>query len=235
MTYYAPNMMQTMRIMNVNNLTIGVTGFCETFVPNSVYTQCVRWKRKPLWMPTAKSKVFRVPKKPVIPVEEHLEAQRLYNNYRTYITSLRAYLVQVAKENEVQYDHTVIEQAEKEDFQACSVINDEWNAEVAKIREDRLANMREKRKESILQKLLQQEKQEEERRNYIDEHIRKVKEESLTFITAENVDAAIEECLTNIIDYNRALDLKGNWYDGEYPPKSVPPLEETQKPAVVEN
>lgn len=135
----------------------------------------------------------------------------------------------------MQCDRAAIEQAEEEDFQTCSAINDKWNAEVAKIREVRLANMREKRKESILQKLLQQEKQEEERKNYIDERIRQVKMEALTFITAENVDAAIEECLTNIVDHNRALDLEGNWYDGEYPPKNVPPLEETQKPAVVEN
>ncbi|XP_050462156.1 probable 28S ribosomal protein S26, mitochondrial [Cataglyphis hispanica] len=235
MTYYAPNIIQTMKIKNVNNLILGITGFCETFVPNSVYTQCIRWKRKPIWMPTAKSKVFRIPKKPVISVEEHLETQRLYNNYRTYITSLRAYLAKVAKENEVQFDQAAIEQAEEEDFQTCSAINDEWNAEVAKIREVRLANMREKRRESILQKLLQQEKQEEEQRNYIDEQIRQIKMEAVTFITAENVDAAIEECLTNIVDHNRALDLEGNWYDGEYSPKNVPPLEETQKPAIVEN
>lgn len=83
------NIMQSMRIMNANSLTIGITGLCETFVPNSIYTQCVRWRRKPIWLPTAKSKVFRVPKRPVIPIEEHREIQRLSNNYRTYMTSLR--------------------------------------------------------------------------------------------------------------------------------------------------
>lgn len=87
--FAASNMIQTMRIKNANNVILGITGFCETFVPNSVYTQCIRWKRKPIWMPTAKSKVFRIPKKPVIPLEEQLETQRLYNNYRTYMTSLR--------------------------------------------------------------------------------------------------------------------------------------------------
>lgn len=79
-----------MRIINVNALTMGTTGLlCETFIPNSVYTQCIRWKRKPIWLPTAKSKVFRVPKRPVISIEEKLEIQRLYNNYRTYMTSFR--------------------------------------------------------------------------------------------------------------------------------------------------
>lgn len=81
--------MQAMRIINVNTLMMGTVGLCETFVPNSVYTQCIRWKRKPIWLPTAKSKVFRVPKKPVISNEEKLELQRLYNNYRTYMTSFK--------------------------------------------------------------------------------------------------------------------------------------------------
>lgn len=232
MTYYDLSIMQSMRIMNGNSLTVGIAGLCETFIPNSIYTQCVRWKRKPIWMPTAKSKVFRVPKKPVIPVEEHREIQRLSNNYRTYMTSLRAYLRQVAKDYKIQSDEAIIKQIEEEDFKACSAINDNWNAEVAKIRESRLTDMREKQKERILQKLLLKENQKEKRKYKIDKEIRKTKEESATFITAENVDAAIEECLANVVDHNRALDLEGNWYDGKYPP--VPPLEETQKPAVVE-
>lgn len=81
--------MQAIRIIKVNTLTMGTTGLYETFIPNSVYTQCVRWKRKPIWLPTAKTKVFRVPKRPVIPIEDSLELKRLYNNYRTYMTSLR--------------------------------------------------------------------------------------------------------------------------------------------------
>jgi small subunit ribosomal protein S26 len=56
---------------------------------NSPYLQTLRWKRKPIWLPTAKSKVFRVPKRPVIPKDEFLEIQRLYNNYRTYYRSVR--------------------------------------------------------------------------------------------------------------------------------------------------
>lgn len=82
--------MQTIKIISqVNNLAMGTATICESFIPNSVYTQCVRWKRKPIWLPTAKTKVFRVPKRPVIPVEEREEIQTLYNKYRTYMSSLR--------------------------------------------------------------------------------------------------------------------------------------------------
>lgn len=145
----------------------------------------------------------------------------------------RSYLHHFTVQNKVHLNKEIIIQAEEEDFQVCSAINDKWNAEVAKQREVRLADKREKRKENILQKLLYEEELKKRKKHDIDRKIKEVKKEASTFITAENVDAAIEECLTNIVDHNRALDLEGNWHDGNYPP--VPPLEETQKPAVVEN
>lgn len=82
-------MMQAVRIMGANALTTSTIALGESLVPNSVYTQCVRWKRKPIWLPTAKSKLFRVPKRPTYPVEEFEEFKRLNNHYRTYMSSLR--------------------------------------------------------------------------------------------------------------------------------------------------
>lgn len=221
-----------MRIVNVNALTMSTAGLCETFVPNSVFTQCIRWKRKPIWLPTAKSKVFRVPKRPVIPVEENDELLRLYNNYRTYMTSFKAHLRQIAKENEIQSDKMASEQPEEEDFKARNVINDEWNAKIAEEREARLALLREKRRNNVLQNMLEREQKQEALKAKFSELVRKAKEDSPTFITAENVDAAIEECLASVVNHNSALDLEGNWHEGKYPP--IPPVEETQKPAAVE-
>ncbi|XP_012228512.1 small ribosomal subunit protein mS26 [Linepithema humile] len=225
-------MMQAIKIMNASTLTISTTRLCESFIPNSVYTQCVRWKRKPIWLPTAKSKLYRVPKKRVIPEVDKQELQRLYNNYRTYMTSLRSYFVEVEERNRVQYDEATMKAAEEKDFEKCSAINDEWNTEVAKIREARLAKIKESKREIILQKLLKQEQRQEKQKKKIDERIRKAKQEAVTFITADNIDAAIEECLTNTVNHNRAMDLKGNWYEGKYLPDS--PIEGTQIPAVAE-
>lgn len=132
----------------------------------------------------------------------------------------------------MQSDEGVSEQSEEEDFKVCNAINDEWNAEVAKIREIRLADQRAKRRDVILQHLLREEQMQEMKKEMLNEWVRKAKEDSVTFITAENVDAAIEECLTNVVNYNRALDLNGNWHEEKYPP--TPPAEETQKPATVE-
>lgn len=49
---------------------------------NPVCVQCVRWRRKPRWIPTAKSKMFRVPERKVQDEHEKVELLRLHNNYR---------------------------------------------------------------------------------------------------------------------------------------------------------
>lgn len=55
----------------------------------SVYCQTIRWKRKPMWLGTAKSKIFRVPPRIRLPDEEAIEIKRLCNNYRTYRKSIK--------------------------------------------------------------------------------------------------------------------------------------------------
>lgn len=44
--------------------------------------QCVRWRRKPRWIPTAKSKVFKVPERVREEPEERAELMRLHQNYK---------------------------------------------------------------------------------------------------------------------------------------------------------
>ncbi|XP_032672859.1 probable 28S ribosomal protein S26, mitochondrial [Odontomachus brunneus] len=210
--------MQAMRmIMKSSNIY-------ESFVPNSVYTQSIRWKRKPIWLPPSKSKMFHVPKRPVIPKEEEIELKYLYNIYRTYISSLRSHIEANAIKSNVEFSETTLEQ--EEDFQICKTINDKWNAHVAEIRETRLIAKREASKEKALQKMMKIEEEQEKLKKLANEEIRKFKEEAVTFITTENIDAAIEECLANVVNHNRAVDLDGNWYDGKYP--AISTVEETQ-------
>lgn len=49
---------------------------------NPVCVQSVRWRRKPRWLPTARSKMFKVPERHILPDEEKQEWLRLNNNYR---------------------------------------------------------------------------------------------------------------------------------------------------------
>jgi small subunit ribosomal protein S26 len=56
------------------------------------------------------------------------------------------------------------------------------------------------------------------------------------YITADNIDNAIEDALTNPVDHNYAIDLEGHIYGGlETKPTHVPPdeLKEVQAKALV--
>lgn len=49
---------------------------------NNLALEFVRWRRKPRWLPVAKSKVFRVPERKHQTEEERVELMRLHNQYK---------------------------------------------------------------------------------------------------------------------------------------------------------
>lgn len=79
------------------NILVGnnITRFNDFLNPCSVMEQSVRYKRagkrlrKPTWLPTAKSKMWRVHVRPVIPEDEYAEIIRLHRHYKTYVKSLK--------------------------------------------------------------------------------------------------------------------------------------------------
>lgn len=62
-------------------------------------------------------------------------------------------------------------------------------------------------------------------------------EKSKTFITAENIDDAIERALANHVDYNFAIDTEGNHYTGRTarPGKTPPQQEVSEMKSQVQN
>lgn len=55
----------------------------------SLYHLNVRWATKPRWLPIAKTKVFRVAPRRVLPPEEEAEMKRLKRIYRTRMKSIK--------------------------------------------------------------------------------------------------------------------------------------------------
>lgn len=185
-------------------------------VPNTSYTnfQSVRFRRKPRWIPTAKSKLFKVPPRPNTPPEELEELKRLNNNYRTLMKSIRSYLHSRYNVASVVVDHEAHEQEFLEDFQACSKINDEWNEKCRLLRESRLAKQLEDAKNEAFRRLDEGQKLKEEKMKMVEDIVRREKIASEDFITPDNIDEAIERALANPTDYNFAIDLQGNIYEG---------------------
>ncbi|OAD56544.1 putative 28S ribosomal protein S26, mitochondrial [Eufriesea mexicana] len=213
-------MIRPVVLFNVDTLTVRKLIGYDHLIYNGPCIQCVRWKRKPIWLPTAKSKMFRVPERKVIPTEEELELKRLHNNYRTLMKSLLNFFIEKEKKRQIDMSESVLKAKALQDFEICSHINENWNKHVAALREQRLAKERKNRKEEIIMKKETKKQRDLEIQEKVDSEIRKAKEEAQTFITSENIDEAISNALANLIDHNSAIDLKGNFYKGEVSPTS---------------
>lgn len=137
----------------------------------------VRWRRKPRWLPVAKSKVFRVPERKQQTPEEKAELMRLHNIYKYEIifcgylvrsknvhvflfrTQLRSVRQFFREENErldmtSTAGHFVLTAEEEEaELQRCLLENEMWNKEIAVIREHRLAKEMQEKAEYVHERL----------------------------------------------------------------------------------
>ncbi|KAH8379346.1 hypothetical protein KR009_004335 [Drosophila setifemur] len=184
---------------------------------NSFALEFVRWRRKPRWLPVAKSKMFRVPERKKQTEEERTELMRLHNQYKTQLRSVRQFLREevVRHEETSTADHIVLTPEQEEaEFQKCLDANATWNATIAKERDQRLAKEREEKVAYVQERLEARQLREEEQREQANQRVLREIELSKTFITRENLDAAIETALANPVDHNFAIDLAGNLYQG---------------------
>ncbi|XP_053659524.1 probable 28S ribosomal protein S26, mitochondrial [Anopheles marshallii] len=173
----------------------------------------VRFRRKPRWLGTAKSKLFRVPERKKQIEEEIEELKRLHNNYRTQMKAVRNFLRdEVEAYKLVSRAGLVLQTPEQEEaeWQEALRRNDEWNQQTAAKREERLAVERAARKEYILERIVLKEQREINKKEQVEAKVRMEKELSKTFITRENIDKAIELALVQPTTFNFALDRDGN-------------------------
>ncbi|XP_055300458.1 probable 28S ribosomal protein S26, mitochondrial [Sitodiplosis mosellana] len=195
------------RICNQNNFNISHSELCVQSVR--------RWRyRRPLELGTSKSKLFRIPEHPEQDPEELAELTRLSTIYNTKMKSLRAFF----REEKLKRDEALAQKPQSveddADFERISKINDEWNREVAKVRDARLKAERFAMQQEIQWQLEQQREYEAEQQQKINELVLREKEAAKSFIVRENFDEALELALQEKSDFNFAIDIKGNQFIG---------------------
>ena len=117
---------------------------------------------------------------------------------------------------------------EEAEFQRISAINDQWNLEISRIRDERLIKENAERAVYIKSRLEAKKVRDQENLAKIEEIVKKEKDNSITFITSANIDQAIEHALANPADFNFSIDLQGTIYKGgEEPGKASKKPEET--------
>ncbi|PSN50038.1 putative 28S ribosomal protein S26 [Blattella germanica] len=204
--------------------------FKSDLIINLASFQSIRWKRKPIWLPTAKSRMFKIPERPKVDEREAIELKRLHNRYKTHMHAIRTYFLEEIQETSAKSTVAIQEVKDEEDEHIqCMKINEEWNQQVSLIREDRLKKDEEIRREKVLRALAIAEEKRNAEKERIEQLVREEKERSKFYITPENIDKAIDEALGSIVDHNFAIDTDGNIFRGRTTkPSDVPPEERTQ-------
>lgn len=190
-----------------------VAGAIDCSVSSVGFLQLVRWRRKPRWLPVAKSKLFRVPERKVEDPIERAELMRLHANYKTQLRAVRGFLMTETSAREATTstsDHLIISPDQVEADRRQYELNEKWNAEIAELRNSRLQLERDAQRHLILQRLEASKERSASRRITAEELVRVEKERAKSLITADNIDEAIERALAETKDYNYAIDLGRN-------------------------
>lgn len=131
--------------------------------------------RKPRWLPVAKSKIYRIPKRPVVSPEERLELMRINNNYKTQMRAIRRfYHEEMIKEKSTleSASSEMSQKLEAEEWERCVQHNEQWNAQVAAEREERRKKELEEMEEYALARIVTKDKELKENIEKASERIR---------------------------------------------------------------
>ncbi|XP_066173552.1 small ribosomal subunit protein mS26 [Sylvia atricapilla] len=183
-----------------------VPGLCPGWSPQAVPAR----GRKTRHDPPSKSKASRVKLPPPVDPEELVVVLERYRQYRLVLNALRAEfraeVLQKKREERLAAEDSVEEQEEHRRLMAW---NAEENARQQARREERARKEEEEQKK---RKLEIAEKQARKMEAFLEEKEKEVlqlQEEAKNFITPENLEARIEECLDNPQNYNFAIDKDG--------------------------
>lgn len=135
--------------------------------------------------------------------------------------SVRGFFRDEVNNKKLQVAQSLTPADEEAEYQRRSAVNDDWNFEISKIRDARIAKENAERHEFIQKRLELKEIREREALQKIEARVRREKENSATFITRDNIDQAIEHSLANPVDYNFAIDLQGTLFKGTDRPGKV--------------
>lgn len=123
------------------------------------------------------------------------------------MNSLRRFLIQevLAKQQSAALDRP-----SAEDMTDEIEINRQWNSEIAKMREKRILETKETRREHILTSLEKQKEIKNQRLTMLNEKVKRIEKETKSFITRDALDISIEHALANPISFDYYIDSKGN-------------------------
>jgi hypothetical protein len=175
-------------------------------------------------MPTAPSKLFRIPEHTFYDEEECKQIRKLQVAYDAQMCSIHKYM-----EKEFYIPATqagglpaeFVEQEREEDKRIYEE-NDRVNAQVAKRREAHFNSMVKDLEERVMEEKMAKEETLIEAAEKVDDYIRRHKSDPNSFITPENFDTMIERIIDHPVSYEFYIDHQGRKYGLDSTSKKKP-------------
>lgn len=174
-------------------------------------TVIVRYARKPIWMPTAPSKLFRIPEHTFYSPEEIIEIKKLDAAYKAQLQSISEFMrieFFIPAEQSGGLPNEFIER-EKEEDEKIYRENERKNQEIAKQKEEFMANQFRSLEEQVLDEKLSREDFLMRKGMELDEYIKAQKADPLSVVTPDNIEIAIDRAMDNPVDFEYCIDRRG--------------------------
>jgi len=171
---------------------------------------------KPPLIPPARSKRYTIIH---IPWQDAADAKELLWRRHTYNDAVATYRAMYKRLNEEKMKGVTGEEAiqrrEDEEFEAVLRANDEENRQIAERRKTLQSEQIRGVEEDTLNEIDAVIRLEEEKLLEYESDVTAMVERSKEFVTLENMEEKILEALENPKEYNHAVDLHGNVYEGD--------------------
>lgn len=182
--------------------------------------------RKPIWQPTAPSKLYRIKKPEQFTAEEQAQRDHLTETYTINMKSIKQFLNKEFYLPTLEAGGLAHEDVVKEEDEQKQLIaeNNRENETVAKMREERLKEFSADKEAQLIAKKIQIDEENKRLGEELDVVVRREIERSKTYVTKDNLDAYIEEVLTHQTDYDFAIDTNGKIvFSGSLHPYALTP------------
>ncbi|KAI2809680.1 hormone [Blomia tropicalis] len=182
--------------------------------------------RKPIWQPTAPSKLYQIKKKPQLSEEETAQRKHLTDVYEINMKSIQKFLKDEFYTPTLEAGGRSPEEVAEEEMEQQKLLeeNEQENERIAKMRDERLKVFQADKEAILLAKSIAIEEENKRLGEQFDIMVRKEIERSKTYITKENLDSKIEECLTHQTTYDFAIDNNGKLvFSGSLHPYALSP------------
>lgn len=174
----------------------------------------VRFARKPIWMPTAPSKLFRIPEHTFYTSDEIELIYKLDVTHKHQHRSIQEFMRQEFYLPSLQAGGLPVEFIEQEEKRDQELLeeNDKENERIGNLKKEMLDKMIQELETKVTEEKFLREEQLLKNAMEVDSYIEEAKADVFSFVTPDNIEQCIEKAIENPVGFEFCIDPAGRQY-----------------------